>query len=251
MTYIALLDILGYGELIENNDTEKIEGLLGNIPVYIQGSLAENKTSDSGGYAHFDVSEVSIHSLIISDTLIFWTQGVSTLEFFQLIGCLQRLMTFCHNRPGLFLRGALTAGDFNLRYPNSMTTNKGAFLSHTMIYGKGLVQAHEIEKNLELAGCLVTEEAWQLAKDNDPGDFDEKWKSLFDSSHVILYNPPTKKEAWKDQLLINWVSEASNPTRDNLEESFGRYRRPTDDPKVRRKIDNTLAFYDHVKAKTT
>ena len=40
-TYIALLDILGYRQLILNNTAEEIEGLLQNMPVYIQRSLAK------------------------------------------------------------------------------------------------------------------------------------------------------------------------------------------------------------------
>ena len=110
-----------------------------------------------------------------------------------------------------------------------------------------MIEAYEFEKKLDLAGCLITEKALSSAADYNPHEFDQRWNGCLGNEHAILYDTPCKNERLIDQYLINWLQDGTHPTRAELEESFGRYNRPVDDLKVKSKIVNTLAFYDHVK----
>jgi hypothetical protein len=248
LCYVAFLDILGFKDLIMGDDTEHIDGLLQNLPVYIQRSLAKGKTTSTDERAHFDVADATINSIIISDTLIFWTIDNSAEHFFDLLDCVQSLMHFTFNTPALFLRGAVTFGEFYHLPTGYIRTSEGAVISHPMVYGKGLVTAHEIEKCLDIAGCLIDQSGIQAAKDQNQELFDFKWMNIKDQLKIFNFDAPTKKGPFKNQWFINWVSNASNPTREKLQESFGLYKRKTTDDGVQLKINNTLNFYDHAKS---
>ena len=245
--YLAVLDILGYKSLLLNNDLSEVQGLLDNIPVYVQGSLAEGKTISTNGQVHYDVKNASINSIIISDTFIFWTIDNSQVSLWGLIDCIYRLMQFCHNLPSLFLRGAIIYGEFIHKPTGYILMNNGAIMSHPMIYGKGLIQAYDIEKRQAIANCLIQNEAIEKARESDPKAFEIEWSNLQSGHRIIHYEVPMKEGNLFPCWVINWVSQASNPTREKLLDKFSLYNRNTDDPSIQLKIINTVRFYDFVK----
>lgn len=59
------------------------------------------------GTGCIDVSQPVVNSTIISDSIILWTSDDSTESFFELVNCIHRFISFCHNKPMISLRGGL------------------------------------------------------------------------------------------------------------------------------------------------
>ena len=192
--YVALLDILGFKDIVNNNPHEDIIHLFDNFRVYVQRSLSKQKTmEDQHGLCTYDVRESTINSTIISDSLVFWTNDSKATGLFELIDCLQSFTSFCHNLPFIFLRGGITYGDFF--YDNSgIIKGKDTLITHPIMVGKALVDVYEIEKELQIAGCTITESAITAAREDEESYFDEKWQELI-----------SEKKYWNMKCLLKLV----------------------------------------------
>lgn len=244
--YVALLDILGFKDMINNNSHEEMVNLFENFRIYVQKSLAKHKTTtDRWGRLTYDVAGTKINSNIISDSLVFWTNDNKASDFFELVDCLHLFISFCHNLPKIFLRGGITYGDFY--YDNTgIIRGKDALVIHPIMFGKALVDIYEIEKTLQISGCIITEKAIEEAAQNDKPFFDEKWKEFVDEKKVVQYQMPTKSQPitfW----TINWVRDSTHPDLEEITNGFSSFNKNTDVTGIKEKIDNTIAYYSYIK----
>lgn len=255
--YIALLDILGFKDLINGNEHDFLVQLFSQLPVYIEGAISRNKTMKSeDGKVHYDAKNGEINSIIISDTIVLWTNNTSTESFFELVKCTQRLLVFCHNKPFLFLRGGITIGELYYNNPGIVNSNNNTFTNHSIIFGKGLVKAYEMEKELDIAGCVIDNDAWQSAFKRNPEQFNRKWQEIISDKIIMSYEPPFKencklnfKDAKVESWMVNWVLDGLNPSRKEINAGFTTLNRKADRKDVKKKIRNTLDFFRHVKQK--
>jgi hypothetical protein len=245
--YIAFLDILGFKEIILNNPHEKVVELFENFRIYVQRSIAKGETKeDNLGRMVSDVSDSTINSNIISDSLIFWTNDNKASGLFELIECLQLFTTFCHNLPKIFLRGGITYGDFFYDYSGIIKGKDGALMVHPIMVGRALVEVFQLEKQLEIAGSIISNEAIEEARANDEEFFDKKWRELSEEKKIVKYNMPTKREAI-NVWTINWVNAVTHPTLDELIKGFSNFNKRTDHPDIQAKIMNTIGYYQYIK----
>ncbi len=245
--YVALLDILGFKDIINKNPHEEVIKIFENFRIYVQMSLANHKTMrDTYGRATYDVRDSTINSNIISDSLVFWTNDNNASGFFELVECLQSFTSFCHNLPKIFLRGGVSYGEFYYDN-NGVIKGKDSLIIHPIMFGKALVDVYEIEKQLQIAGCIITDQAIQEAQHNNSPLFEEKWKALIGENKIVKYNIPTKKgvtDAWS----INWVKDAANPDLSEISKAFSSFNKSIDDASVKEKMNNTIEYYNYVKA---
>lgn len=241
--YVVLLDILGFRDMILNNSHDEMVHLFDNFRIYLQMSIANQKTKlDKNGRSVFDISDSRLNSSIISDSIIFWTNGSDTEDFFELIKVLQRFLSFCHNLPKLYLRGCLTHGDFSY-FDSGLLLGKESRMNHPIMLGKALVQAFEIEKELEIAGLVITNEALAAASDNNPNLFDKGWSELVLTGKIFQYKMPGKTSV-QIYWTINWTRKPGNPTRQELEDGFSSFNRSVSSSSVQAKINNTLRYFE-------
>ena len=244
--FVALIDILGFKDIIQKNSHEKVVHLFDNFRVYLQMGIADYKsTEDQWGRAVFDVSQSVVNSTIISDSIILWTTDSSTEAFFELVKCIQRFTSFCHNNPMISLRGGITFGEFYYDY-SGVIKGKDSLMVHPIMRGKALVGVYEIEKTLQFAGCIITEAALDAAKAPDEPLFQEHWQELEKDQKVIQYDVPIKAGSMRT-WTINWVSKASNPTYEKIKDGFSSYNKSIDATDVRTKMENTLKYFSYVK----
>ena len=244
--YIALLDILGFKDIINNNPHEEIVQLFDNFRIYLQKSLSKNRTtSDNWGRLTYDVSETTINSNIISDSLVFWTNDNKACGLFDLIECLETFTKFCHNLPKIFLRGGITYGDFFFDY-NGVIRGKDTLVIHPIMVGKALVDVYEIEKNLQISGCIITDKALKEASLNDKTMFDQKFNEFVLERKIVEYEMPTKTGIIKS-WTINWVNDVADPNLDEILAGFSSFNKRTDDEGVKEKIKNTISYYKYIK----
>ena len=244
--FVALIDILGFKDIIHKNSHEEVVHLFDNFRIYLQMGIADYKsTEDEWGRAVFDVSQSVVNSTIISDSIILWTSDSSTEAFFELVKCIHRFITFCHNTPMISLRGGITFGEFHYDY-SGVIEGKNSLMVHPIMLGKALVDVYEIEKTLQFAGCIITDTVMNAARAANEPLFQRYWQELEKDQMVLQYEVPTKTgtmQAW----TINWVSKASNPTYEKVEAGFTSYNKSIDSADVRTKMENTLKYYAHVK----
>lgn len=243
--YVAFLDILGFKDLVENNSHVDVVNLFDNFRIYVQRSLAKNKSKfDQHGRAVYDVSNSKINSIIISDSLIFWTNTDSPTDFLELIECIQSFLEFCHNTSKIFLRGAIVYGDF---YYNNTGTIKGnqTIIMHPLIVGKALVDAHLVESKLQIAGCVIDKTAIDQMKKY--ANFSANWKKLTSQNKIIQYNINFKQGA-KKEWTINWVRNFTEKGR-SFGSDFASWKKSTSDLSVQEKIQNTYEYYKFVREK--
>ncbi|HLP53445.1 MAG TPA: hypothetical protein VK151_00370 [Fluviicola sp.] len=244
--YIALLDILGFKDLIENNTHEEVVKLFDNFRIYLQMALAKQKsTVDRLGRSVYDVSNSRINSIIISDTLIFWTNDNDPEDFFELIDCLQRFMVFCHNQAKIFLRGGITYGDFHYDNTGTIIKPNDSIMMHPLIVGKALVSAHLIETKLQFAGCIIDQNAIEQVKKDAPKLFGKRWNQFLHDKVIVEYNVPMKtciQKAW----TINWVRDFTESNR-SFAKDFSSRNKSISDLEVQKKIENTTGYYNFVR----
>lgn len=244
--YVALLDILGFKDMINNNPHEEMVHLFDNFRIYVQMSLAKHKTTtDKWGRLTYDVTDTTINSNIISDSLVFWTNDNKTSDFFELVDCLQSFTSFCHNLPKIFLRGGITYGDF-FYDNNGIIRGKDTLVIHPIMFGKALVDVYEIEKTLQISGCIITDKAIEEAHHNNAELFHQKWQEFLDEKKLVEYEMPTKKDPIK-AWTINWVRDVTHPDLEEITNGFSSFNKGTDEASVKAKTENTVAYYTYIK----
>lgn len=245
--YIALLDILGFKDIIEKNTHEEAIHYFETFRIHLQGGIA-NWKSATGEYGEpiFDVKTTDISSLIISDTVIFWTNDDSIKSFFNITRAIQELLRFNHNLPKRYLRGGITYGDFYYHNNGIIKSNSGALLKHDLMFGKALVAADRYEKNLEMIGCVIDDEAINHARSINPNSFEVSWQQLNKENKILFYPVPFKQDI-RECWTINWVQDSSNPDISEIIEGFAGDKKSIDHPNVQKKIENTTAYFRFAK----
>jgi len=244
--YVALLDILGFKDIINNNPHEEVVDLFKHFRIYVQMGLAKNKTTEGlNGRLTYDVRASTLNSNIISDSLIFWTNDNKASGLFEVIDCLHIFTTFCHNLPHIFLRGGITYGDYYYEN-NGIIRGKDTFIIHPIMVGKGLVDVYEIEKQLQIAGCIITENAIEEAKGDGTSFFADNWDMFIDEKKIVKYEMPTKKGKM-DSWTINWVRDLDRSDFKEIKDGFSSFNKRIDDVSVQEKIENTMAYFLYVK----
>lgn len=244
--YVALLDILGFKDIINNNPHDEIVRLFKNFRIYVQRSLAKNKTEiDNRGQLTYDVTETTINSNIISDSLVFWTNDDDTSGLFELIDCLQSFTSFCHNLPAIFLRGGISYGDF-FYHNNGVIRGKNTIAVHPIMVGKALVDVYEIEKTLQVAGCIITDKAIREALQNNKDLFDQKLNEFISEKKIVKYDMPTKTDTIKC-WTVNWVMDEPHPDLKEIKNGFLSFNKEIKNASVNAKIENTINYYKYIK----
>lgn len=245
--YVALLDILGFSEIVSKNSHQDIVDLFDRFIIYVQMSIANYKSmEDQHGRTVFDLRNSVINSTIISDSIIFWTNDESTSDFFELVEITHRFLTFCHSLPFIFLRGSITFGDFHYNYPD-VIRGKGSTMVHTLMVGKALVTAYQNEKKLEIAGCIINNDAINTARNYNQSIFNYKWNEFLFTNKLVEYEMPLKHGLTEKYWTLNWVKETTDHTFQELIDGFSSFNKNVEAKEVKSKIENTLNYYLTIK----
>lgn len=238
--FIAYFDYLGFKQLLEGNDEERLENRAGHILRDLGMALAYDKDPvlDDGIFRP-DISNNSINCLNISDTVIFWTIAdtiANAKELFE-VAYSFNWRSNLHNLP---VRGCLIYDSF--KFNNySQRNSQDAIYSTNLMYGKGLLKVHNKVENLNWAGTVIDDSfVTKIRKEaNFSTFFDDKVKE-----YLIPYKGYYCKEIAMQigkPIIDNEVALTNviKMIKENFESDF-----KTITPSVEEKMNNTIKFIE-------
>ncbi len=185
-TFIAFFDILGFKEIVNNNNLTELKKLFEHL-------LRDTQTAVSGEtYLQMNASEIipdlknqKVNCLHISDSIVFWTNSNTEEDF-------KEIVSVCHSfywrslKTTFPLRGCLTYGEIDFN-PDTIKIIGGVNFYNYSLIGKGLVDAYQKADAIEFAGCLLDMQAIKQVQDKTINDL------IYDQK-ICMYKVPFKTE---------------------------------------------------------
>ena len=243
--YIAYFDLLGFKDFILRNDGDGIQFGMGTVLRDIESALAEGKYHEpSGGLVFADMSDSQINCLNISDTIVFWTNDCSRESFEEILKVSDHFnwMEVVFNFP---LRGVLICDE--IRVLKGEQKNAEGTYTVSLLYGKGIVNAHLKAENLNWAGSVIDQTAIEEAsKHTDAISLIEKYAKKY----LVPYKKPPVKHA--EEYAFNLVDdpltdETFKNRKETIERNFSMYNKSTESPRVKEIFANTISFLETFK----
>ena len=252
--FIAYLDILGFKDLVSNNSHERVCSLYEKLfatmtTIAISGGKTILVNDGDKQHATYDSSNIKVNSLIISDSVVIWTDDNSMKSFVDIIAVLRHLLNYSL-KMGLPLRGSLVEGNLD---KINQTFQSSKDNSQITLIGLGLVKAYVFESEQEWSGCIIENECIDLYNSNVEKNKAElkdiaTLEYLVEKNLIMKYRAPLKTGSISDYYVINW--EPSNDlTESFVRERFKAYNKKTSDWKVERILKNTIEFINFCKEK--
>lgn len=246
--FVAFLDVLGFGDMVENLDHERLHRIYVNLLVSNAAhSAAQGKfkviDTVEGQRAIADFSETRLRALVVSDSVMLHSPDDSMKSFIDICAAVGKLLVSGFYS-GLPMRGGIAHGpvsDFAGGSPS------GEFAVHGLL-GLPLVRAYQAEKDFAWAGCVVDDacvrryeqEVLQLTPTTpDIATLDH----LVSAGLLLLYPAPMKSGDSPLRWVINWPRQnRGGVTDDAVLSAFSKHGKSIALDAVQRIVDNTMAF---------
>jgi len=244
--FVGFFDILGFKDLVSNNTHKFLESLyIGLIDNYL------NVWKDLiNKHTKFDLNtdkDHQINVLMISDSLILWTNEISFISCSKFIG-LANLLIHESIMIGIPIRGAISVGPLTIFENDNIQT----------LFGRSLTDACILENNQNWAGGIISKnfvDYVNMKIVNYPADEiirkkNKPFRNVIDffkyKEDIVKYKVPLKSGKVKYYYALNWP-KAFKPNRfmnqQKILDSFAEYNKNTSDWKVENIKKNTLEFY--------
>ncbi len=244
--YVAFLDILGFKSIVLDHTHEQLESLyLETLSGTIEHALSDGKyvMVNDGGTECLgpDIRKAAVNSLLVSDSILIWTDDCRAESFVHLVTAVRSLLAFSVIER-ILLRAAISVG------PLTMVLNQWPSQTHSFqhgLFGRAIVDAVEAEREQEWIGCMITHDAIECYKAGCVGK-----ESLIEKKVVVHYPVPMKGGREADGYVIDWVNNSkAGIDFQSVKGAFGPSPRTSRDEfeKIKRKLANTLKFVKHVK----
>jgi hypothetical protein len=181
--YLAHFDVMGFKEMVYNNDLVDLKSYFNNLLIISQTSLANNTFTKNGLGQVANLNKQKVNCLHISDSILFWTNGDSDQDFNDIMDVCSNFYIKSLNNY-LPVRGCLAYGEIDYN-PDTITIGNVTFSNSSMI-GKGLVDAYIKADSLEFSGCVIHESVLSFV---NPSLID----SYISSNKICNYKTPLKK----------------------------------------------------------
>lgn len=230
---VGFFDILGYQNIIDNNDIEKVSEIISKIflklPDDVRREMVKPIQGEEESIKIVNESIKELESRLISDSiLLVFPIPVNTeayLKYFasRLFLRYVRLLLELTFKRGLPLRGTVDFGEF--------------FLEDHCFAGKPIIDCYRVGQQLDFSGCVLTNHGEKAIRDLLTGDNELRY-DLDRSGQDFLC--PKNDGSFERYFLLSWgpkVEEIADP-RQFVFNSFKEYNKDIG-PGVERKITNT------------
>lgn len=253
--FVAFLDVLGFSDFVDRNDHAKLtrvyENLLsGMIPMSLPGMKI--KTQNEGtpeAYGFPDLSEVKVHALLISDSILFFSDRADQQGLIDVLIATQRCLCLGFY-DGLPLRGAVTLGPLAYQ-PGSWPSGGSATIQ--ALYGQALVDAKRLEGIQQWSGAIIEHRAVDLfdriADGADPSLGALRSTNLAELNILKRYDVPIKQVSgltYRNEWVANWPwGNRDRPGNEMVREAFSRHEKSAGSSE--QKVQETLRFLDQAR----
>jgi hypothetical protein len=253
--FLGFFDILGYTQIILNNNIHKtaqfVSDTLVNIPHDINQALltrdAPNGNGESNGESReWEAMLDKVKWVVFSDSILLSMPFDPHGDTIYILHHYLAFATVCASllnrtfRAGFPIRGAISVGEF--------------FIEDRCFAGRPIISAYALAQALELSGCVLDEEAnalvSSLRREIVRGG-EESLRTILDQT-TILYLMPMKNDIDQRHRSINWVyldvpgfEPLHGEAREMVTRSFLMHNKIAV-PAVQGKITNTEMFIRHV-----
>jgi len=245
--YIAFLDILGFKDLIDNNNLEDVIKLYDKFEPSLLFTMAftnlewRNKNLDNDDLPGID--KTPLNSLMISDSILIWTDTDSGKDFLQLLNTVKFHLGYAMGY-GMPLRGAITFGELAIKSGKHEKSKK--LNGFNTILGRPLTKAYILENQAEWSGCIVDDaciEYYNESVSNLENPVDSSF--LEQMAYLKRYKVPMKSGNLKDYYTVNWTTFGKpRVQKEEIRESFSMFNKKVNSWSVETKIRNTLQYFD-------
>lgn len=243
--FLVFMDILGFKQIVENNETGKLLEIIRTFFQEFDSAVDKSRTYNSSSGKPDKICLHQLNFRLMSDSILIWTKKNTFSTFRNLLEATRELVAVGLEN-GFPLRGVLTYGDLI-----ASKHIKCQFFSSDSIYGKALVEAYTLEKEMEWSGCIITPAAWEKCCEiwsksqtntDDPNAF------FYRFPYLIWYDIPFK-DGKKKGIAINWNADSfwkngKEIDRFLLENSFSKWNRNSVDESKRKK-EETIKFFEY------
>jgi hypothetical protein len=247
-TYLAYFDILGFKEFILNADRSTRSTLMSHLMRDSQMALSKGKSLErTGGGLNPDLSDCNIHCLHISDSILFWTNDTSSEMFKELIECCAKFLMQCMQIT-FPLRGCIVLGEIEYQ-PFAFKNKNEVWFQNSSLYGVALTHAYLKAEAQDWVGCFIDRAAVAMAGD-------ELITELIYGKQLVYYPVPFNDGSFSYEFALRTINRTINDVylknlAKGMEEMFQRHTggKPLSES-VRRKLTNTIKFYDYFRTNT-
>lgn len=255
--FIAFLDILGFKEMVEQNETQKLLNFYENaflIPLQLaaSGGAVTYANGANGAQAFADLSKAKVECLIISDSVLIWSPDHYMTSFIDLCVTVGKAIVM-GIYTGIPLRGTITKGEIGVF--DASLSSSSSFKIHSVV-GKSIVNAFREEKCHEWAGCTIDDQCvdayntfYEQLKYQHPdlASVDD----LIQKGIIVRY-PAPHKQTVTERWVIDWPRlNRTPPDAHTITNCFKAHGKSITDPSVQLKLDNTIAFAQFSSARRT
>ena len=259
LCFFAYLDILGFKNLVKQAST--LEQLMDVVKRFAEECA--RKIDQSRGFLTnkgnvCDRSAVPFLSVrIVSDSVCVWTEPSEDNDclkrFDALLQVVMRMLSYGLNN-GMPLRGVVTYGElFSGRIEPPADIPVDFLFDAYALCGRALVEAYEIEGQMEWSGAVITPKAWaKVEKAFKEGKHMPSWSiksatELFNHYPYLLWCYVPFKKGKKKAIAFNWNYKLKPAISEEKIYKAFTGRCDTDDATVALKFWNTLRFYERIK----
>ena len=255
MKYVAFLDVLGFRSMVDRSTHEKLARVYQNAFITnATYSLSNGKvipvSTASGEFVTADLSNPLTSCLIVSDSVILWTENASMLSFVNIFSTVGKILVSGFYT-GLPMGGGIAVGELSTLSQAPSQTGKVSIQS---VFGKALTHAYEIESKQEWAGCAISQDCIDQYK-SESGKYVGNVPELATLDYLksektlVRYPVPMKHNQSEEMWVVNWAKfNRDSISTDTVSSAFTKHNKETDNATVQTKIRNTLAFLEHVNA---
>ena len=242
--FLAYFDILGFQEFIGNNTDQHID-------LYMKNLFRESETAASGrnyidgkpGIWLPDFSKSRIHCLHVSDTIIFWSDDITTESFKKIIECSSYFLHQIIQTRTFAVRGCIVAGNINFK-PFQIKNEVGIVFYNSSLYGKPIIDAYKKAESQDWAGCYIDKSAIEKVEK-------DVIKRFIYENKVAYYQVPLKDGIFTYECTIRIFPHSINNVHfENLakgiEEVFNIHMKGNKiEESVKKKMTNTIKFLNY------
>lgn len=257
--FFAYLDILGFKNFVKQTST--LEKLMDFVKRFVKESAqtidkARGFQSNKGNvHGRSAVPFLSVR--IVSDSVCVWTEPSEDDDclkrFDILLQAVMRMLAYGLNN-GMPLRGVVTYGElFSGRIEPTNDIPVDFLFDAYVLCGRALVEAYELEGQMEWSGAILTPKAWaKVEKAFKEGKHMLSWDiksstDLFNHYPYLLWYDVPFKKGKKKAIAYNWnYKPYLAMSEEKIRKAF-MGRSDLNDATVALKCGNTLEFYERIK----